>query len=488
MRIFHKLFLLLSLTAMVSALSVAGVLAWNLDRGFGDYLDARDVETMDSFVADFEVFLAERDAIVVAADSDEFLRSSIQQMARAGRLRGLNPNFPSSQMDGAGDGPVPDRPDTGRRGPPPGAFGLRLRVYDDQDRLVFGPRPGPASLEANSLERPIRFDGENIGTARLLPRAAVPRAVDERFLRSQFMGALIVISLLLVGSAVFAWLIASAGVRRITSVQYATEAIACGDLSARVRTSGNDEIAALGSNVDEMAENLEQLESARRRWLAEISHELRTPLTVLTGELAAMEDGVRPLSMDAVHSLSDEAERLNRLIDDLHFLAMSDLGSAPTNFGQIDAADILRDLSVRFGPAIAASGLKLEIAETTDEAVHVFWDQQRIDQLLGNVITNTIRYTDPPGTIRLNLMAEGEVCTIMIEDTPPGVPSAYLADLFEPLHRQEEARDRNSGGSGLGLSVAKAIVLTHGGTINASPSQLGGLCITITLPRDARAA
>lgn len=486
MRIFQKLFLLLSLTAIVSALAVAGVLTWNLDRGFGDYLDARDVENMDSFVTDFEEFLAERNSEVIAAAPGEVLRSSMQLMARNGRLRGLNPNLPSPQMDGAGDGRIADPPDTGRMGPPPGAFGLRLRVYDNQERLVFGPRPGPAAVEANSLERPIRFDGNIIGTARLLPRGAVPRSVDERFLRSQYTGAIIVIGLLLAASAVFAWFIATAGVRRITIVQRATEAIAGGDLSARVHAPGNDEIAALGSNVDVMAASLENLEGARRRWLAEISHELRTPLTVLTGELAVMEDGVRPLNMDAVHSLSDEAERLNRLIDDLHFLAMSDLGSAPNNFAQIDAADILRDLSVRFGPAIDTAGLKLEFAETIDGMVQVCWDKQRIDQLLSNIITNAIRYTDPPGTIRIAFVAEGETCTITIEDTPPGVPSKNLVDLFEPLHRQEAARDRISGGSGLGLSVAKSIAETHGGTIKATPSQLGGLCITITLPKDAR--
>ena len=486
MRLFHKLFLLFSLTAVVSALAVAGVLAWNLDRGFGDYLDARDAETMDSFVTDFQALLADRETKPVTESSADILRSAMQQMAREGRLRGLGPNIPLAQLDGAGNGPVPDPPDTGRRGPPPGAFGLRLRMYDNQDRLVFGPRPGPPALEATGLTQAIEYQGEVIGTARLLPRAAVPRSVDERFLRSQYTGAFIVIGLLLLASGVFAWFIASAGVRRITTVQHTTDAIAGGDLSARVHASGRDEIAALSKNVDTMAESLENLEGARRRWLAEISHELRTPLTVLTGELAAMEDGIRPLSMNAIHSLSDEAERLNHLIDDLHFLAMSDMGSAPHDFQQIDAAALLSDLPVRFGPAITDAGLTLELNDTASEAVTVFWDKQRIEQLLGNLVTNAIRYTDAPGTIRVALSEWGENCRITIEDTPPGVAAKHLTELFEPLHRQEEARDRISGGSGLGLSVAKAITLAHGGTIDASPSQLGGLCITINLPKNVR--
>ena len=114
--------------------------------------------------------------------------------------------------------------------------------------------------------------------------------------------------------------------------------------------------------------------------------------------------------------------------------------------------------------------------------LEVRWDVQRIEQLLGNLITNSIRYTDAPGQIRLALSATGHDATLIVEDSAPGVPVDQYALLFEPLHRLEAARDRVSGGSGLGLSVAQAIVKAHRGEIRAGPSRLHGLAIEVIVP------
>ena len=483
MRLFHKLFALLSVVAMVSALGVAGVLSWNLQRGFSAYLDARDGEMLDDFVTQLETELREQ------AGTDNHagpvrIRGLVEGMARDGAIREL----PPFAQTGSGPPPLragarlPGRP--GERPSPPDAFGRRLRVFDAGGQLLFGPLMGPATLEAGALTRPVRLNGQQVATARVLPRGPTPRALDARFLRAQFVGVAVVTTLLLLLAAVAAWWLARAGVRRIAAVQDATTAIAGGELDTRVAVRGRDEIAAMGADINTMAESLERLEGARRRWLAEISHELRTPLTVLRGELDALRDGIRPMGERAVVSLSEEVERLNLLIDDLHLLAIADLGALPVNRTAADATKLVCSVGERFGAALQEAGLTLELACDPATAVPVLWDAGRMDQLMANLITNSIRYTDAPGRVRVGLDAVEGRAVLTVEDSAPGVPTDHLTELFEPLHRLEEARDRVSGGSGLGLSVARAIVRAHGGRIEAAPSDLGGLRIIITLALD----
>ena len=115
----------------------------------------------------------------------------------------------------------------------------------------------------------------------------------------------------------------------------------------------------------------------------------------------------------------------------------------------------------------------------------VRWDVARIEQLLANVLTNALRYTDAPGQVRVMLEAVGEHLQATVEDSAPGVPPEHLEALFAPLYRLDAARSRVSGGSGLGLAVSEAIARAHGGTIVAAPSSLGGLAIRVALPRMA---
>ncbi len=433
MRLFHKLFLLVSMTAMLSALAISGVLAWNLGRGFSEYLDARDAEMLEGFSAEFEDRLSTSAVMQGEFAGSETLERTIRQMAGNGRIDQLPPRAPP-KLSYSTRGPDGEgRQGRRQKGPPPEAFGSRLRLFDAEGRQIFGPSPGPPHREIGALSRPITFRGKIVATARLLPRGPAPRAIDARFLRSQYVGVAVVTTLLLLLSALAALFLARAGVRQISAVQATTDAIANGNFSARIETSGNDEIAAMGANINAMAGSLERLESARRRWLAEISHELRTPLTVLTGELEALKDGIRPIDIKAVASLSEEVRRLNLLVDDLHFLAISDLGSPPHRYREIDAVAFIRDVAVRFGSALREAGLELEIDCGQLITLTVIWDDQRIEQLLGNLITNAIRYTDPPGKLLVALStADGRV-QIRVEDSAPGVPAEQLGAAIRTL-------------------------------------------------------
>ena len=336
------------------------------------------------------------------------------------------------------------------------------------------------------IERQIILDGETVGTVKMIPPGPAPDGVNARFLRDQYVNAALLVAALMVFAGLSASAFARAGTRRMANLESATKEIASGNFAVRTESEGSDEIAIMGLNINQMAQSLARADQARRGWLAEIGHELRTPLTVLSGELEALKDGIRPLDQAAVSSLQEETERLGALIEDLHFMAVSDLTDAPSSFSAYDAVTLVSLVTERFKPVLAKSGLNLETDIGNETSLPVVWDGKRIDQLISNLLTNAQRYTDAPGTVRIGMTSAEGVITIIIEDSPPGVPDDALPRLFEPLFRVNEARDRASGGSGLGLAVCKAIADAHGGKITAQKSELGGLLIEVKLPLEAK--
>jgi hypothetical protein len=200
--------------------------------------------------------------------------------------------------------------------------------------------------------------------------------------------------------------------------------IARGEFSVRLGEERSDEIGDLVRDLNRMAAGLERLELSRRRWIAEILHELRTPLTVLRGELDALEDGLRPFGAAALASLREEALRLGAVVDDLHLLAMADLEALPVHPVADDATRIVARVRERFALRAAERGLTLELEAPPEGSLKVHWDGPRIEQLLGNLLENSLRYTDAPGTIRLTVAPNADAIDLDVDDSPPGVPPA----------------------------------------------------------------
>lgn len=472
-KLFHKLFLIIAGTALLSALAMAAVLSLELSRGFENYLRARDAEQLDGFVesvaADIRTGRLTREELL----SGEF--------ARNGLPGGLRPPPPGAPPPGA----PPPRGERPRR-PPPEGFGARLILFNAEQQQVFGPPlpQGPAGPPL--LKREIRVDGAVLGTAVMLPRAPAPAAVEQQFLQSQYHAAVVLTLGLLALAAVLAAWFARHGTKRIDRMAQVTRAVAQGDLAARLEVVGEDELADMGHNINAMSEGLVRLDTARRRWLAEISHELRTPLAALVGELDALKDDIRPLDKKAIYSLAQDAGRLTRIVQDLHFLAVSDLSGATCQLLPCDAVAIVRDVTSRFEEPLRAIGLVLKVDLGGMQRAPVCWDSQRIEQLLSILLTNSERYTDSPGTVQVRLAMRGTDVHLEVEDSAPSADPANLEKLFEPLFREHQARTRVADGNGLGLAVARAIVKAHDGTIAAVVSSLGGLAIRVVLPAGGR--
>jgi len=331
------------------------------------------------------------------------------------------------------------------------------------------------------LEVPVTRDGQVVALARLRKPEAAPDAVDTSFIARQYIGIGGVALLLLVVAGVLGHFAAMRWVGPLLAVQGATLQIAQGQLHVPLDETRPDEIGDLMRNVNHMAASLQKLEAARRRWIAEISHELRTPLTVLRGEIEALTDGVRPLSMGAVHSLREEVMRLSRLVSDLHTLAMSDLGALICRPMNVKPADMVEAAHSRVADRAKQAGHELTVSlHPISLGCRAVWDGQRIAQLLDNLLNNSIHHTHAPGRISLMLNCSKDEAVLTIEDSAPGVTAEELGQIFEPLYRADQAR--SGEGSGLGLAIAKAIVDAHHGRMEASLSPLGGLRMVVVLP------
>ncbi|MBX3587148.1 MAG: HAMP domain-containing protein [Ramlibacter sp.] len=509
LRIVHQLSLLMVGIVLLAVAAVGGLVAWNLQAGFSDYLRSRDTQQLERFAqvvaqrARWDPGMApgSGQGLPMRELMDEFLtREGLAPPANwrpppDGRPpRGQRPppprrDGPPPAPPGAAEPAPAPAPEPAQAPPPRGAapdsVTRRIQVVNLQRQRVGGPDlPADRAL----LEEPVQVDGRVVAYVRMLPSAGL-EGVDARFLRRQYLGLALAAGGSLALALLAAWLAARWLGAPLGRVQAATRRIAGGELDVAVPESGSREMADLIADVNRMAASLKSLEGARRSWIAQISHELRTPLSVLLGELESIEDGARQPTPQVLANLRAEVLHLVRLVNDLHTLSMADLGALRCEFSDGDASAALARAVQRFVPRAQKAGLAIELL--SGPAVQARWDFGRIEQLLTNLLENSLRYTTAPGRVRVQWVFDRHALELRVEDTPPGVRPEQLDQLFEPLFRADEARQRHrdaddaagqTSGSGLGLAICRAIVQAHGGRIRAQASPLGGLCIAVTLP------
>jgi len=351
-----------------------------------------------------------------------------------------------------------------------------LTLLDASQRLVAGN----PEIPAGATVRPVVVESQTVGWIARAPLRRFSSAAEERFQQQQLRASWIIAGLALVMAALVAVVLARVFLQPLKRVAAATHRLAAGRYDTRVAVGSRDELGRLAEDFNRLAESLERNETLRRRFMADVSHELRTPLTVLSGELEALEDGVRPLSRESLASLRGEVNALAKLVNDLNQLALADVGALAYRKETVDIAPLVQQAIESHRERVAERGLALEAS--LDQGALVFADADRLQQMFRNLLENAARYTDRGGRVRVALRrADGQVA-IEFDDTAPGVPSEALPHLFERFYRVEGSRSRANGGTGLGLSICRSIAAAHGGDIAASASPLGGLRVSVTLP------
>ena len=353
-----------------------------------------------------------------------------------------------------------------------------------QSGTPAGPVP-PVGPNAPGLGVPIRLDQKQIGTLYVAPSTQVTGPSE--FLTSRFdalrgfLSAALALAAILLGLATFFSSRLSRPLRRLTQ---AAQTVAAGDLRVRVHSGAVREIEELAQAFNTMTEALVQADQQRRQLTADVAHELRTPLSIIRGRLEGMQDGVYEATPEQIALLLDKSALLERLIEDLRLLALADAGQLPLYPEAFDPVLLLHDVARAFAPQAEASGVALLVAAAPD-LPEIQADPQRIAQVLGNLVSNALRYTPPGGTITLRAGwgdPHRTAITLTVADTGTGIAPDDLPRIFERFWRADRARARGSGGAGLGLVIARRLIEAHGGQITAQSAPGQGTTITCTLP------
>ncbi len=473
----HRLFLAIFLAAAMAVIAMHIIMQWSIDRGFLRYVNTVEQMQLKSIAGELTDDYGREGSWDFLRDNPNYWRRLIieslpgQECDMSGMMA---PSPPSRHGMGNGMGRHPGQPmlPGGRH------FMMRLLVLDDRQTPIIGPELIPA----NATLLPLRQQDKTVGYLGLLPLVDLTEAHELRFVKEQRLTLGLVALAVVLVVAGLALPLAGRLLRPIKRLTMATRKMAAGEFSTRVEVASSDELGQLAQDFNLLALTLEKNEKARRQWVADISHELRTPLAVLRAEIEALQDGVRQTTPDSIRSLHGEVLRLNRLVDDLYQLSLSDLGGLTYRKEALDLGALVGEVLADYGVEFEAKGIALAPLEDTGQGAIVFGDPERLRQLMANLLDNSLKYTDAGGRLVVGLSREGGQAVLDFQDSPPGVEEGKLDRLFERLYRVESSRHRGAGGAGLGLAICKNIVEAHAGLISARSSPLGGVWIRVTLP------
>jgi signal transduction histidine kinase len=397
-----------------------------------------------------------RPAVIILADG--------RTIAPPGVTMPPGMRMPFRRSEGRGGGPGPGDRGGDRRlraGPPPGEG----PPPGSMPRMPFGgpPRRGPVMA-------PILVNGDIVAMVWIPPLTGLRRVVDELgtpLLAGAFL-------LLLGGTALAALVIFRPAQARLRAVEDAARRFGDGDLSARAPAIGGDEVTAVAEAFNRMAGDLAarqaqlvEADRARRQLLADVSHELMTPLTAIRGyaETLALPQFV-PASKEgqrAVHVIQEEGQRIERLVGDLLDLARFEAGGISLSLELVAVDELFERVVERHTQAAREKGVSI-VVEPPEADLRITADPHRLEQALQNLASNALRHTPPGGTVRLAAARQPTGIVLRVSDSGIGIPAEHLPHVFDRFYKAD--RSRTQSGSGLGLSIVKAIVERHGGSVS----------------------
>jgi signal transduction histidine kinase len=259
----------------------------------------------------------------------------------------------------------------------------------------------------------------------------------------------------------------------------ASKRVADGDYSVRVDAKGPPEVYTLMQGFNAMTERLQVSDQQRRAMLADVSHELRTPITVIQGNVEGILDGMYPADEARLKSILEETQILSRLVDDLRTMALAESGSLQLRREPTSLASLIQDVAAGFESQADEKEIKIEFLLEDVEDIHI--DPLRLREVLSNILSNALRYTPRAGQIQVGLAGSGTGLeggvTVFVHDSGPGIQSADLPHVFDRFYKSSD-----SGGMGLGLSIAKYLIEAHGGRIWAESEAGQGTKISFFIP------
>jgi signal transduction histidine kinase len=269
--------------------------------------------------------------------------------------------------------------------------------------------------------------------------------------------------------------------RPLNALTHAAHRMAGGELEQEVPVRSADEIGELAAAFNRMSREVSRANSARRQMTSDIAHELRTPLTVIAGYVESMRDGDLAATPGRLSIIYDEIEHLQHLVGDLRVLSQADAGELKLNRQRIAPAELLQQARAAFEQQAASKSVGLEV-QANGGVPDIEVDETRMAQVLGNLISNSLRFTPEHGRISLGAAFDGDRVTLTVHDTGQGIAPESLPFVFDRLYRADPSRSEDDGESGLGLSIVKALVTAHGGTVEAQSSPGQGSTFVIRLP------
>jgi signal transduction histidine kinase len=379
----------------------------------------------------------------------------------------------------------PPRPENGRPAlprPPPQRPPEHALV--DRNGVVVVPappyRPGQR-LRAEQIQGiDIVIEGEVVGTVLTNAQNTAPTSTEGLYLSQIYAG----LGVGTVGATIAALLLGVLIVRTLTrplkELTEATQAVARGDLTQKVPVRSKDELGELAISFNQMSADLARANHLRQQMTADIAHDLRTPLTVLAGYIESLHEGVLQPSATMFGVLHDEVQHLQRLIEDLRTLSLADANELPLNQQRVFPQTLLKRLAMTYMNQALQHHIALHVE--ADPALPEIWvDPERMAQVIGNLISNALRYTPDGREIRLAAFQQGGEILLKVQDNGSGIAPEKLPFIFDRFYRADEARQQQESESGLGLAIAKSLVEAHGGTISVVSTVGEGTTFSIAL-------
>lgn len=359
-------------------------------------------------------------------------------------------------------------------------LGLAWRIFAAMALVVLA---GAGSLIAAALLVAPAVFQDHLRMAAPPASAEVQTHVAEAFSSAVVVAMGVGVTVALVAALAVAWLVASRLAAPVTAVAGAAQRTAEGDYSARVpQTHLGPELDRLTRSFNAMAARLDETEQVRRRLLADLAHELRTPLASIRATLEAVADGVLPMDETSMTTLTDQVARLERLVGDLSAVSRAEERRLDLHALTLSPQEVVEPAVAAARPRFATKGVRLATRPAAGSCrVHV--DPDRLAEALGALLDNALRHTPAAGEVTVSVEAQGPMCALVVADTGTGFDPSTAPRLFERFYREDASRTSTGAGTGIGLTIARAIAEAHGGRLLAASDGLGtGARFTLLLP------